>query len=42
MQQMFRDMLNDQLTAAQRKALFNQYFRWQPKNGRYVAKYTRY
>ncbi|RBL89577.1 hypothetical protein [Chitinophaga flava] len=42
MQQMFRDTLNKQLTAAQRKALFNQHFRWQLKNGRYVAKYTSY
>ncbi|MBC9934251.1 hypothetical protein [Chitinophaga qingshengii] len=39
LQQLFREKLNDRLTPADRKALFNRYFRWEQQNGKYQVQY---
>ncbi|NML40592.1 hypothetical protein HHL17_25575 [Chitinophaga sp. G-6-1-13] len=37
LQQLFREKLNDRMTATERKALFDRYFQWKEQNGQYRA-----
>lgn len=37
LQQLFREKINDRMTAIQRKALFDRYFQWKEQNGHYYA-----